>query len=127
MADAARTIEARTPYSMIYKIDGGATLGTFDPAADASAPTDGTHPGKGAGPLATTLLRLKAASAMASLNLDGTRGLRVRTRHVTGVNIGQTFPPTAINVQWTATGMTASVPAASQLILEIRLAQSNER
>jgi hypothetical protein len=119
MADAVWAVQKATPYSLVYKITGGATQGNL-PAA--TMLTDAVP-----GPLETLIRKLNATNKLNYLNLDAALSSRVRVRLVTGINFAQTLPPTAINVQWWTNGMTADVPAASQLFVEIRFAQSVER
>ena len=125
MADAVWTLQKATPHSSTYKIVGGATPGVRD------APTLISDAAKG--PLKRLFVRLNTGGGLFQrLNLDSagslpdTKGL-VRIYLVTGVDFAQALPPTAINVKWQAASISASVPAASQLFVEIRLVHSVAR
>jgi hypothetical protein len=117
MADTVPTLEKATPYSLVYKLVGGATAGAIAPQTDAVP-----------GPLKAFLKRLAAANAMATLNLDNAsvRSRTVRIRHIEGSTDAQTVPGTRILV-WTAAGLAVTTAVGSTSQIEIRLAQSVER
>jgi hypothetical protein len=114
------TLQKATPYSLVYLVTGGAAgVGTRDGTTLIS------DFGSVNGPLRALITNLNAASALNTLNLDGTRSGRVRIRWVTGVSASQTLP-NLYDVHWNTTAISASLPTATQLYLEIRLTNSTD-
>jgi hypothetical protein len=133
---ATFTLVKSTPYSVVYRVDGGAdgTEGTLDYT---SAPklTELV-----AGPYRYYIVRGLSGfgfggsvNQLAKLNLDGALvgPARVRIHLITGMNLSNDLPET-LTLKWTATGLSATFPGSTgetpqSLLIEIRFRHSSLR
>ena len=123
---ASWTFLKGTPYTAVYRVDGGSTL---------ALPFNPTMRGQlHEGPLKAELARLAAVNDLESLNLDD-ENRRVRIYFVSALdgNYTQTMPGgNAFYLSWTATGLIFgggydAESGAAQLLIEIRFIHSAKR
>jgi len=112
------TASKATPFSLAYTMAGDGAKGTYAGAAVIASCVPG--------PLRNLLVKLTAANQLNTLNLSGTRSLKVRIRHVEGSTTGQVSPATRL-IEWTATGLEVTATNNSVSQIELRLAHSSER
>lgn len=80
-----------------------------------------------AGPLLQEMDRRAAgAGGLVTINLDGTQSGVIRARQIYGVNAVQSTPG-AYNIHWNAAELSAQVPAATNITIEVRFEHSSDR